>query len=120
MNRTAIKMSGSSSITINGVTCSGTNVSVIDGVVYIDGVRQGDAIPDQRIEIVVNGDAHEIETSSGNVTVKGIASSVSTQSGDVTIYDQVQGSVSTMSGSVRCGPVTGRVTTMSGAISHGC
>lgn len=117
------------SVTINGTTISGSNVSVVNGVTYVDGnvldlsstAAAGDSAGKARVlEIVIHGNvSQKISTTSGNVTVNGSANNISTMSGDVCVNDgNVAGGVSTMSGDVTShGAIGGTVTTMSGSIT---
>ena len=51
-------------------------------------------------DVIINGDAHNISTMSGDVRCKTIEGSVSTMSGDVTC-DNIKGNCSTMNGDIR-------------------
>lgn len=116
MNTTMIS-GAHGAVVVNGKSYLGNNVTVINGVVTVDGVRQDGTITEQQVQIVVQGDAQEIHTGSGNVSAHG-AAVISTQSGDVTVKGQVHGNVSTMSGDVTCGNIAGSVRTMSGDINR--
>lgn len=120
-----------SSITINNSTFSGKNVSIINGVITIDGNVQ--TMPDEKIitisvvgnleslsvgsckELVVTGDAHRVDTQSGSVKCGNVTGNIKTLSGSVTCGN-VTGDVETMSGSVNAQDIAGRVKTMSGSI----
>jgi len=107
--------SGGSSITIDGKSFNGKNVSIVNGKVIVDGVTQDGELTGD-INVVVHGDIDRLENSCGTVTAKAVGS-ISTQSGDV-ICEGVNGSVSTMSGDVRCTAISGSVSTMSGDVSR--
>ena len=123
-----------SSISINGVSYKGGNISIIGNKVIIDGKDQ---TPDSKeIKIEVNGDIEElsvdyaseisikgnvdnVRTSSGDVTINGVVkNNIQTSSGDVEIDGDVTGGINTSSGDVKCGKVSGNVRTMSGDIKH--
>jgi len=106
---------GGSSVTIDGRTFTGRNISISGDKVVIDGVEQGGTLVGP-ISVVVNGNADSVETGSGKVEVSGSAGRVKTMSGDVKC-GAVTGDVGTMSGDVTCGPISGSVKTMSGDIS---
>jgi hypothetical protein len=109
-------MNSNSTVSINGQTYSGNNVSIINGNVVIDGNKQ-DQVLEGPISVVVNGNVDRVETTSGDVDVTGSTGTVSTMSGSVTCGGNISGDVSTMSGSVRCdGSIGGSVETMSGSI----
>lgn len=60
-----------SSVTINGKTYKGKNVSIINGTVFIDGVKQEDSkIKSTTINVVVNGNTKNVEAG-GAITVNG-------------------------------------------------
>lgn len=104
-----------SSIRINGVTISGNSIQVKNGSIFVDGsvVDTGDA---KQIRIEVDGSIERLNADAcDSITVSGSAGSVSTMSGDVKCGN-VDGSVKTMSGDVRCGSIGGSVSTMSGDI----
>ena len=112
---------GNGTVSVNGQTYSGNNVSIINNRVWIDGVEQTDnTLPSTGIiQVTVNGDVEKVETLSGDITVTGNTGAVSTSSGDVEIEGSAQGSVTTMSGDVRVrGSIGGSVSTMSGDISR--
>lgn len=119
-------------ITINGNTYTGRNVSVINGRVTVDGK---DMTPDNKtITISVQGDINElhvdacsfikvkgncksVNSGSGDIACNDVLGSIKTGSGDVSCKN-VQGNVRTGSGDVECGNVAGNVTSMSGDIEH--
>lgn len=107
-------------ININGVTYSGTNVTVKGDKIIIDGnvVNVAEA---KEYHIGIYGDNATVSTESGKVIVNGsITNNVSTMSGSVTVHGNVSGNAKTMSGSVKIGgSVAGNVSTMSGSIKHG-
>jgi hypothetical protein len=97
--RGKVVMQGESSITINGKKFSGTNVDVVGGKTFIDGVEVVyTQLPE--LQIHVTGNATEVSTMSGNVTITGDAGSVSTMSGDVSVGESIHGTCSTMSGDI--------------------
>lgn len=108
---------GGSSVTIDGRTFTGRNISINGDKVVVDGVEQSGSLVGP-VSVTVNGDADSIETGSGTVTITGSAGRVETMSGDVHC-GAVSGDVETMSGDVTCGPITGSVKTMSGDIIGG-
>lgn len=101
-------------ITINGKSYSGSNVSINSGSLTIDGVVQDDTIG-HTVNIVVNGDCLDINNTAGNVSVIGSTGNVKTVSGDV-VCGHVLGSVQTVSGDVKSGKVSGNIKTVSGDI----
>lgn len=103
-------------ITINGVTITGNNVSVVNGRVIVDGKDVN--CEEKVINIHVEGNLGSLTADAcSTITVNGSAGSVKTRSGDVQCGD-VSGAVSTMSGDVTCGNIAGSVSTMSGDVSH--
>lgn len=110
-----ITSNGSASITIDGRTFKGNNVSIIGNKVVIDGVEQSGELVGN-IRITVNGNVDNIETTSGDIEVRGAVGEVETTSGDVIVHSNISGSVKTMSGDVTAGSIGGNVKTMSGDI----
>lgn len=105
----------SNSVTINGKTYKGRNITVTDTNVIIDG-KEVD-IADRKVEIIINGNVGDVSTASGKVDVKGDAKSVSTAYGDVKVASSVTNYVDTKSGSIEIGgDVGGNVRTTSGDV----
>ncbi|WP_345842502.1 hypothetical protein [Shewanella algae] len=105
----------SGKIVIDGREFSGSNITIVNGKVTVDGVVQdGELVGD--INVTIHGDVERLENSRGKVVAKK-AGSIHTQSGDVECGD-VDGSVQTMSGDVNCGDIGGSVSTMSGDVRH--
>ena len=110
------------SITVNGVTISGSGNIVIDGsnIRVGNNVVSFDAITDSRnINVVINGDVENLSTMSADVIVHGNAGDVESKSGDITVEGEVRGDVESVSGDIDVkGSVCGRVKTVSGDIRH--
>lgn len=118
-----------STIKINGRVVSGDLVGgdvciscgtldVRNGRVFIDG-KEIDIDKDQKvINIEITGDVKSlIVDSCDKVTVGGNVERIGTVSGDVRVGGDVGGSISTVSGDVRCGEIAGSVSTVSGDIN---
>jgi DUF4097 and DUF4098 domain-containing protein YvlB len=107
------------SVTINGKTYHGTNVTVVNGVVTIDGKVQGGAIHGP-ISISVQGNVGSIETSAGDINVKGDCSGdIETSAGDIDVEGNCSGDIKTISGDVSVtGSVGGKINTVSGDINR--
>ena len=118
-NKTQITGNQSGICTINGKTYKGNNISIIDGVIYIDGkiadksnaslnttiivkiTGNVDSISTESGDVEVTGHAGKISTGSGDVSTGSCGGTISTGSGDVDINGQVYGSVKTGSGDIR-------------------
>jgi DUF4097 and DUF4098 domain-containing protein YvlB len=110
--------SSQSTVTINGQTYSGNNVSIVNDLVFVDGVAQGQTLVGP-ITVTVNGDVQQLETVSGDIEVHGNVGTLSTTSGDVDVSLDVKGGVTTVSGDVEvAGSVAGDINTVSGDISR--
>ena len=114
------------SITINGQTinCSGSNITISNGKVIVDGKTiQGNMSGDIHVEIY--GDVENIQCG-GSVTVHGNAGSVDC-GGTCTVEGDVHGDIDA-GNSVNCGNVTGNVDAgnsvhcdnVSGDVDAGC
>lgn len=115
-NLNIISSNGLTSVNINGVTYSGSNVCVKNNRVYIDGVIQ-EQIFDRDINVVVNGNIDKVELDVGDITVNGnVSQGINISTGDVECKD-VTGNVSTSCGDIKCGKVTGNVSTTCGDIN---
>jgi hypothetical protein len=114
---TSISSSSNSSVTINGVSFKGNNVTIINGKVIIDGKDQ---TPDAKnITIHVNGDISKLSVDiCDSLSVTGNVNELSTVSGDVSVGGSVGQNVKTVSGDVKCGDIAGKVTTVSGDIKN--
>lgn len=112
-----ITMKGKTSISINGNSYAGTNISVKNGKVIVDG-EEMEPIEDKTINIIVEGDVQHLETTSGSVECMD-AKVVKTVSGDVQVAGNVRGDVETVSGDVRVrNSVCGNVETVSGDVGR--
>lgn len=106
-----------STIVINGVIYSGSNITIKNGKVSIDGKSVD--VEDKVININVEGNLSSLSADVvDKLTVQGSAGSVRTQTGDVEIGGDVSGDVSTQTGDIKCGAVGGSIKTMSGDVSH--
>jgi len=104
-----------STITINNKGYVGNSITIINGVVSIDGKVQ-DAGNEKQINITVTGDITNLSVDACiSCQITGNAGSVKTVSGDVTCGD-VSGSVSTVSGDVVAYIIHGSASTVSGDI----
>jgi len=88
-------------------------VSIVGGVVTIDGVRQDGSLQGP-VNVVVNGNVESL-SAIDNVTVYGDCDDVETVSGDV-YCDNVNGDVESVSGNVNAETIHGKVKTISGNI----
>lgn len=119
-------------VTINGVTYSGNNLSINGNKVVIDGVDFTPEAKEVTItvngnidwiqadyckEIHVNGNVENIRTTSGDVYCTQVNGNVITTSGDVEC-DTVHGDVGTTSGDLSVGLISGNVSTVSGDIRY--
>lgn len=105
-------------VVINGKSFSGNNISIVNGVVKIDGkiVEDSDAIMKEHVlNISVQGDLEELSTTSGDVEVSGSVGNIKTTSGDVFSKGDVQ-TVTTVSGDVRAKSI-GSAKSVNGDIS---
>lgn len=112
------RLKAGSSITVNGKTFRGNDVSIVNGRVIVDGVEQdapGNGYSSMRLSIKIEGNVELLETASGDVQVSGNVGQVNSSSGDVTCAD-VSGNVQTVSGDVRASRILGSVKSVSGDI----
>ena len=109
-------VSSKGSITINGQTFSGNNVSVVNGKVIIDGKEQELAGDEKVLNITINGNCGDVELSQGDITVNGnVNGKVYNDQGSIKCGD-VGGNVTNNQGSIRCGDIKGNATTNMGNI----
>ncbi len=107
-------------ISINGRSYSGNNVSISNGVVTIDGQVQLDGAKLPTITINVQGNLDSLKVDScREVDVTGDVNNLQTMSGDVRVSGSVFGRVETLSGNVKAGSIAGNVKTLSGNIKKG-
>lgn len=100
--------------TINGRSYSGNNITIKNGEVYVDGVRQAD-LPDGEREVIVSGDVVSVSSESGGITIHGSAASVKTTNGSVKCGD-VSGSVSTVNGNITASTIGGNASSVNGNV----
>lgn len=104
-------------ITINGKKYSGSNITIDNGQIIIDGVSQQNYSKDNVIRVSVIGDVNNIKTTSGDVDVEGNINNLQTNSGDVDVNGNVFKEINTTSGDIDVnGDITGNITTNSGDI----
>lgn len=105
----------------NRIEVSGSNISVINGRVFVDGKEYTDEdknVKYKDITIVVNGSPEVVRNESGNIIVRGdVKGNVGAASGDIEISGNVGGNVSTLSGDVRAKSIYGQVSTVSGDVN---
>ena len=108
---------GSNTITVNGVTYTGSNVFINNGEVIVDGVSMSKG--NVKIDIVIKGNVDRVVlTEQGSVKVEGsVGGDVKTASGNISCGD-VKGSAKTMSGNISAKSISGNAKTMSGNITH--
>ena len=94
-------------IIVNGkrIQCSGSNVSIINGRVIVDGKEIANE-ESREVYVTIEGDVNKIDCS-GSVTVKGNVKGDIDASGSIRCGN-VSGSVDA-SGSVRCGKILSRM-----------
>lgn len=110
-----INLGFGSNVVIDGKSFSGSNISIQNGRVIVDGVVQDGSLTGD-INVVVHGNINTLENNCGNVTAHDVGE-ISTGSGDVSCQN-VSGSIRTGSGDVTCGNVGGSIKTGSGDVSH--
>jgi len=120
-------------IVVNGKQYNGNNVSMRNGIVYIDG-KLADTNDEKVItitvtgniqsleadyckSIIVNGDVNKLQTTSGDVECGNVTGNIQSTSGDIECGN-IGGDASSTSGDIKCGDVQGSVKTLSGDIKH--
>jgi hypothetical protein len=108
-------------VTVNGQSYSGKNITVNGNTVVVDGVTASVTTRVLKIEIVgdieslscescdslhIKGNVKQLSTMSGDVDIEGDVISVTTASGDVTCKN-INGPVKTISGDITCRNMTG-------------
>lgn len=105
-------------ININGKSYSGDNLSVINGVVYIDG-NKVDSTDEKVINISVEGNVDKLEVDSCNsIRVAGDCGTVNSKNGNLSIGGNVGGDVTNKNGNITCSRVGGSVDNKNGNISY--
>lgn len=102
------------SVTVNGKSYKGSNVTINGDKVIIDGVEQ-DSVESKIINVSIDGNVGSINSDSGRVDCLDVGS-VETQTGNVTCRD-ITGDVETQTGNVKASTIHGSVETMTGNIS---
>lgn len=119
MNKILNITGNTSTVTINDRTYSGTNISIIDGVIVMDG-KSVSKLDTFKINVVIQGNCEVVQTTQGNITANGnVNCDITTSQGDITISNNVNGNVKTSMGNVNIkGNVTGNVKTGMGNITY--
>lgn len=106
------------SVNVNGQTFVGNNVSIVNGVVKIDGVVQDSTFiqRNETINVIVEGDVKELNNTTGDITAHNVGE-ITVQTGNVKCANVV-GNVETMTGDITCGNVGGKATTRMGNINR--
>jgi len=105
-----------STITINGTTFSGKNITIDDNSVIVDGVVTQDISNEKDILIMIDGNVESVKTISGYIKAENVGK-VKTTSGDIKCKN-VSGNVSTVSGDISCLSVGKTTKTVSGDIYY--
>lgn len=120
------------SITVNGISYSGSNVNIQGGKVTIDGVvTSGNSTKidikvvgnidtlevDECVQLNVQGNVHTLQNGSGDVACGDVTGNVQSGSGDIEAGN-IGGNVQTGSGDVDCERIQGSVRTGSGDIKY--
>jgi len=102
-------------------TCSGGNIEIKNGRVFIDGkeYKPGDGKSIIIIEkLVVNGNANTVNADQSDIEVNGNTGSVKTSQGDIKVSGSVTGDVTSSQGDIEVGgKVGGSVKTSMGDIT---
>lgn len=115
-NMTTI-FSTNGSVTVNGVTYKGNNISIKNGKVIIDGKTVSE---ETQLTINVEGNVTDLQMGSGDLNIQGnVDGKVAVDSGNIQIGGNVIGNVKSNCGNITVhGTVGGNVKTDCGNISH--
>ena len=103
-------------ISINGKTYKGNDLSISGGKVYIDGKLQHEEDKID-INITVNGNLDTLEVDACNtITVKQNCKVVTCKNGNVIIHGNVEGDVTNKNGNIKCKNILGDANTNIGNI----
>lgn len=107
-------------VIVNGKSYQGSNITVNNNNVIIDGETINFDKDLKKIDITVNGDIENLTVDyCDTLKVDGnVKSSLNTISGDVEVTGDVNGNISSVSGDIKCKDVKGSIKTVSGDISH--
>lgn len=90
-----------STITVNGETFEGNNVSVVNGEVIVDGKKV--VFPDRKeVVITVTGDLGNLQADRCRLEVGGSVGNVSVGQGPVVVDGDVKGEVNLSQGDLKC------------------
>ena len=106
------------SVSINGITYSGNNVTVIKNKVYIDGKLSDEGEKSKVINIEITGDVELLDVDTcENIKVSGDVGSINTVNGDINIDGHIAGDIKTVNGDVTSkSDIFGKVKTVNGDI----
>lgn len=103
------------SIEVNGTSYSGSNISINNGEVVVDGKIMEQTLTGV-VHVTVIGDIETLNNENGNVTAN-LIKNVNTTNGDIKA-DVIEGAVSTVNGDVSSLKITGNVSSVNGDISY--
>lgn len=108
-----------SSIIVNGKRYTGKTINISNGKVIIDG-NDVDDTEEPIVNIIIYANSaskiEQVTSTAGEIIIHGNASNIDTTSGDITINGNVEGNISTVSGDIRADVIEGNISTISGDI----
>lgn len=91
----------SSSITVNGRTFKGNNVSIVNGKITVDG-KEVDMPEEKQIHIRIDGDIGSLNLDCGEIEVSGDVGNLVSRCGNVTVGGDVKGEATLNMGDLEC------------------
>ena len=107
-------------ININGMSFNGSNISISNNKIYVDGKRVDEQFEDQKtFNIVVDGPLSKLDVENAeSIEIKGDVGSIKTTNGNVQVSGSVNGDVKTVNGNVNAINIDGKVSTVNGNINE--
>jgi len=103
------------SIEVNGTSYSGSNISINNGEVVVDGKTMEQKLTGV-VHVTVIGDIETLNNENGNVTAN-LIKNVTTTNGNIKA-DVIEGTVSTVNGDVSSLKIAGNVSSVNGDINY--
>lgn len=96
-----LKDAPASSITVNGRTYRGNNVSIVNGKITVDG-KEVDTPSEKKIHITIDGDIGSLNLDCGEIEVSGDVGNLVSHCGNVTLGGDVKGAATLNMGDLEC------------------
>lgn len=106
---------------INGMTFSGSNLSIVGGKIFVDGKEvEVKETKTKEIRVTVEGNIETLEVESGSVEIVGNVGNIEITSGNLKVTGDINGNAEITSGNIKVqGKIGGNASVSCGNIKRG-